>query len=162
MVVKQRFQPEWSFERTVHEMQQRLAGARSDADSYTDKELRVLLKATGLPLRAVLGLQRFADAFGLLPRSFIENDPMFASLFIANLGSLRMDAAYHHLYEYGNVPVFCVIGQTKETPRATGGRVEARRTATLRYSFDERVEDGLYAQRALERLREIVENPASA
>jgi hypothetical protein len=32
-----------------------------------------------------------------------------------------------------------------------------RRLCTVRYTFDERIEDGLYCARALERLREHVE-----
>lgn len=34
--------------------------------------------------------------------------------------------------------------------------------ATLRFTLDERVADGLYAQRSLELLRRLVEDPASA
>lgn len=36
---------------------------------------------------------------------------------------------------------------------------EPKRTVTLRYTYDERVEDGLYAQRGLELLRRMVEDP---
>jgi len=45
-----------------------------------------------------------------------------------------------------------VIGRI--TPDAAG-----RRTVTLKYTYDERVEDGLYCARTLERLRERLEHP---
>lgn len=162
VALKRRFDPHQPFTVMVKEMAEDLEVARSPDRSYTDKELDLLMRTEGLLLRGLTSLQRGADALGLLPRSYIENDPLYASMFVANLGSLKMDAAYHHLWEYGNISIFCVIGRTKEVPVVVDGKMTARRIATLKYSFDERVEDGLYAHAALEGLREIVEDPVSA
>ena len=49
---------------------------------------------------------RWLDSVNLLPGSFIHPDPMYASMFIANLGSVKLESAFHHLYEYGNIPLF--------------------------------------------------------
>jgi hypothetical protein len=78
--------------------------------------------------------------------------PLNASVFVANLGSVGLEAGYHHLWEHGNCPIFCVIGRVKPGP--AGARV-----ATLKFSYDERIEDGLYCARSLERLRELIERP---
>lgn len=162
VVVKRRFDPAASFAELVAELHRGVAEGRSDTPSVNDRELDLLLRLPGCGARAALGLARLLDRFGLLPRALLETDPFHASLFLANLGSLRMDAAYHHLYEHGTIPIFCVIGQVREVPAVVEGRVVAARRATLRFTFDERVEDGLYAQRALARLREQVEDPAAA
>jgi hypothetical protein len=162
VVLKRRFDPGASFEQTVRAMHAGVKEGKSDRRSRVDKELGVLLRLPGPLLRMLLALAPLADGLGLLPRSFIDGDPMFASLFIANLGSLKMDAAYHHLYEYGNIPIFCVIGQVHDEAVVVDGKVEVRPMALLRFSYDERVEDGLYAQRALQRLRQLVEEPSSA
>ncbi|MFW5920665.1 MAG: 2-oxo acid dehydrogenase subunit E2 [Polyangiales bacterium] len=159
VVLKRRFDPSESFERMTTDIHARLHEGRSHRKSRTDKELGAVLRLPPAGLRGVLALERAADALGLLPRSYIDGDPMFASAFVANLGSLKMDAGYHHLYEYGNIPAFCVIGQVAETPVVEAGRVVAGRTVSLRYSYDERVEDGLYAQRGLELVRRMVEDP---
>ena len=45
---------------------------------------------------------RWLDYHNLLPPSFIENDPLYASAVIANVGSLDLPPGYHHLYEWGN------------------------------------------------------------
>jgi hypothetical protein len=82
----------------------------------------------------------------------IDGDPLFCSVFVANLGSVGLDAGYHHLWEHGNCPIFCVIGRVR--PGASG-----RRVVTLKWTYDERIEDGLYCARALERLRELLESP---
>lgn len=161
VVIKRRFQPASPFAELVGLTAGDLGEGRSARESHTDRELRLLGLLPLLLQRLLLGLVRLLDHHGLLPGGLIRADPLHASLFIANLGSLRMDAAYHHLYEYGDIPVFCVIGRTREVPAVVAGQVVVRRAATLRWTFDERVEDGLYAQRALERLRELVEDPAS-
>ena len=86
---------------------------------------------------------------------------MYTSVFVANLGSIKIDAAYHHLYEHGTCPLFVTIGQITHTPAVVDGALVARPTVTLRYSFDERVEDGLYCAHALKLFAERVEDPAS-
>ncbi len=77
---------------------------------------------------------------------------MHASLFVANLGSVGLEAGYHHLWEYGNIPLFCVIGRVRPGP-------DGRRVATLKWSFDERVEDGLYCARSLDRIQDLLSHP---
>ena len=123
--------------------------ARSDRPSHIDKELRVLLALPGFVLAFAIRLLSWLYRWGLAPRSLVDTDPMYTSAFVANLGSIQIDAAYHHLYEHGNCPLFVTIG------RVTDG------TLLLRYTFDERVEDGLYCARSLELLRQRVEDPAS-
>ena len=44
---------------------------------------------------------------------------------------------------------------------AEDGTVHARTVVRLKYVYDERVEDGLYCVKALDLLRQRVENPAS-
>jgi hypothetical protein len=99
------------------------------------------------------------DALGLLPRQFVEGDPMYASAFFANLGSIGLEAAYHHLYEYGSIGIFCVYGRPHVDPADPTRR---RRTVTLKWTFDERVEDGLYAGYAIKRFAQMLEDPAAA
>jgi hypothetical protein len=82
----------------------------------------------------------------------IDSDPMFTSAFVANLGSVGLEAAYHHLWDHGTCPIFCVVGRVRAD--ASG-----RRKLTLKWSFDERVEDGFYAARTLDGLRELLECP---
>lgn len=161
-VVKRCFEPGQSLEEIVDYLDGDLKVGRSDRRSHTDKELDLLLRLPGPLLRLVVALERLLDAVGLLPRFYIDNDPMFCSLFIANLGSLKMDGGFHHLFEYGNCPIFCVIGQSREEPVVRDGKVVVGRVAHLRWSYDERVEDGLYAQAALEQMRELIEDPERA
>lgn len=123
-------------------------GERSTSDSEVDLLLRLWPPLTFLLMRLV----RVAEFFGLLPRAMIDSDPMYCSAFVANLGSVGLDAGYHHLWEHGNCPIFCVIGRIRPGP-------DGRRKVTLKFTYDERVEDGLYCARSLDRLRELIEAP---
>ncbi|MBI2892421.1 MAG: 2-oxo acid dehydrogenase subunit E2 [Deltaproteobacteria bacterium] len=161
VVLKRRFEPDRGFEGALSELFADVDRGRGEEKSGVDKELSIVLRMPGLALRLLLWLQRRLDASNLLPGSFIRSDPMYASLFIANLGSLKIDAAYHHLYEYGNIPIFAALGRVKEVLVVdSAGQVARRTVCDVRYSFDERVEDGLYCARALDLLRRMVEDPS--
>lgn len=150
--IKREFPPGESFEAVCGALTEEIGGARSDEPSHIDRELGVLLKIPGFLLAFLIRVLAWLYSWGLAPRSLVDTDPMYASAFVANLGSLKIDAAYHHLYEHGNCPLFVTIGQIVrgDHPRLT-----------LRYTFDERVEDGLYCAHALDLLRHRIEDPAS-
>ena len=73
-----------------------------------------------------------------------------------------MDACYHHLYEYGTIGIFGVIGRPTTDPGSPTSGPDRRRTMTLRWTFDERVEDGLVAGYALKRFKQMLEDPVAA
>lgn len=159
-ILKRRFDPGLSLEDFLADMTGRVREARSDAKSTTDKEVDLLLRLPRLPLMGFIRLAHLADFFGLLPAAFIKNDPFFASAFLANLGSVGGAAGYHHLYEYGNVPIFITLGRIADEVVARGGAPVVRKIARIKYSYDERIEDGFNAIRGLTRVRELVEDPA--
>ena len=145
-------------------MVDRILGAvgegRSGRESATDREIKAFLRLPAPVLRLGVRVVRRLDAWGCLPASFSAGDPLYASAFIANLGSVGLDAAYHHLFEYGTIPIFVTIGRLHRVPAVlTDGSIASREVFTLRYTYDERVEDGFYAARALERLAACLANP---
>jgi hypothetical protein len=151
LTVKRRVEPEAGLDAMLDSVHGGLGEGRSGRRSTSDREMALLLRLPPPLVRTAVGLARAADGLGLLPRPVVDADPLFCSAFVANLGSVGLDAGYHHLWEYGNCPIFCVIGRVR--PGADG------RVATLKWTYDERVEDGLYCARALERLRELLESP---
>jgi hypothetical protein len=119
---------------------------RSGEHTYADKEFGLLSRIPRPALWIGVRLLKTLDYYNLLPASFIENDPLYTSLFCANLGSLQMGAGYHHLYEWGTCSLFVMAGQIEERPVVRNGVIEARRVLHLRYSYDERIDDGLNAR----------------
>jgi hypothetical protein len=133
---------------------------RAGRESTSDREVRAALRMPAPLLRLGTRLVRWLDGRNLLPARFVTADPLYASAFLANLGSIGLDAAYHHLFEYGTIPIFVTMGRTRYVPRAhPDGSVRAIEVLPLRYTYDERIEDGFYAARALERLEAILEAP---
>ena len=152
ITVKRRFDLDESLSEMVDRLHGDLRASRSGRQTTSDREMRLLLRLPAFLVRAVVGLGRIGNELGLLPRAMIESDPMFSSVFVANLGSVGLEAGYHHLWEYGTIPIFCVVGRIKPGPRK-------RRIVTLKWTFDERVEDGLYCARSLDLLRDLLANP---
>jgi pyruvate/2-oxoglutarate dehydrogenase complex dihydrolipoamide acyltransferase (E2) component len=102
------------------------------------------------------------DGWNVYPSSLLVDDPLYASAFVANLGSVGLDAAFHHLYEYGNIPIFATMGRVHKAPVVyENGSVGSREVFRMRYTYDERVEDGFYAARALERLAACLADPTT-
>lgn len=157
---KMLFDPNEPLDAMVDRIGALVGEGRSGRESATDREIRAFLRLPAPVLRAGVRVVRRLDAWGLLPPSFSKDDPLYASAFIANLGSVGLDAAYHHLYEYGTIPIFVTIGRLHRAPVVLpDGSVSSREVFALRYTYDERVEDGFYAARALERLQALLEHP---
>jgi hypothetical protein len=157
VVVKRRVDPALSDEALVLALDGGVKEVRTDKKTRTDQELDIFLALPTFVLGWLVGLVGFLDRVGLLPRFFIDGDPLYASMFIANIGSLGMDAPQHHLYEYGNIPLFCVIGAKRYAFDVDdSGAVVAKQVYPLRFTFDERIEDGLYCLGCLKRLKELL------
>jgi 2-oxoacid dehydrogenases acyltransferase (catalytic domain) len=157
---KMLFDPKEPLDAMVERIGGLIGEGRSGSESATDREIKMFLRLPAPVLRAGVRIVRRLDAWGLLPPSFSKGDPLYASAFIANLGSVGLDAAFHHLYEYGTIPIFVTIGRLHRAPVVLpDGSVSSREVFALRYTYDERIEDGFYAARALERLQALLEHP---
>lgn len=152
LTIKRRFDRDERLIRMVDAFAEELQARRRGKLSTADKEMNLALHAPGFLIRLGLKLISLADHFGLLPKGMIENDPMFSSAFVANLGSVGLDAGYHHLWEYGTCSIFAVVGHIHASP-------EGKRVIDVKYSFDERIEDGLYAARSLQKIKAALESP---
>jgi hypothetical protein len=160
-VVKREFQPGWSVREVADAARGGTREGRSDQPTHVDKELSLFLRLPLFALSPMVRLVMWLDQVNLLPYAFYKDDPLYASVFVANLGSIGLDAAFHHAYEYGNVSIFVTIGKLHEVPYVTQeGTLATRPELVLRWTLDERIEDGLYCAKALERVRQRVENPA--
>lgn len=135
-------------------------GRDRERETESEKEMRVVTKLPVWVMRWLVKLQRFVDWLGLLPSFMTRNDPLYSSAYVVNLGSVGLEAAYHHLYEYGNIPFFVVLGRVKKAPIVDErGELVVHEVVNIRYSFDERITDGFYTSTALERFRKYIENP---
>jgi len=134
-------------------------GARG-APRAIEREMELFLHIPTRILRSLVGLVTTLDDWNLLPGWFTRDDPMFSSAFLANLGSAGIGDAWHHLYEYGNCPVFGAVSAPKRLPVAEGDAVVVRHALRIRWTFDERINDGFYAARSLALVEQILSDPS--
>jgi len=161
VVVKRRFDLDASFGDMVEGMHAEQAKAMSGEISTVDRELGLLMKFPGFIRRALMACVRGADNLGMLPRGYIEKDPMYCSAFFANMASFGMPAVYHHLYEYGTAAIFVSVGRPVAEPGSPTSGPNRRRTMNVKYTYDERVEDGLAAWFTGRRLKQVIEDPGA-
>jgi pyruvate/2-oxoglutarate dehydrogenase complex dihydrolipoamide acyltransferase (E2) component len=138
---------------------QAIADARR-RDGATDRETALVVKLPGPVLRPLVAFARRLDDWNLYPRFMTANDPMYASLFLANLGSVGISDAYHHLYEYGTVSLFGAMSAVRPTAFTGPAGVEVAPGLSVRWTFDERIHDAFYAARSLAIVQRALEEPA--
>jgi hypothetical protein len=134
---------------------------RSGRRTAADREYSLFDLLPRGALDAAAGLLRWLDHHNLLPGFFIANDPLYTSMFVANLGSLQMGAGYHHLYEYGTCPLFLMVGHVEDrVVVGADGTPTVRPTLPLRFTFDERIDDGLNARHGIDAVCRVLSDPA--
>lgn len=129
-------------------------------DSGFDNLAKVINAIPGLFLKFTVWLLKTLDYFGLLPRFITKLSPFHGSLFITSMGSLGIPPIYHHLYDFGNVPIFCSFG-TKYTKYEVDaeGKTVARKYMDYTFVTDERICDGFYFAAALKNIRRLLAHP---
>jgi hypothetical protein len=123
-----------------------------------DREVAWVMMLPGPLVRLAVGLVRGLDRWNLLPGFMIRSDPMYASLFLANLGSVGVSDVYHHLYEYGTVSIFGAVSAPRRAG-AGGPAPSGDEVLQVRWTFDERIDDALSCARSLALAQRIVEEP---
>ncbi len=103
---------------------------------------------------------RFLDYYNIMPRNMIKADPLYTSVYLANLGSVGIDVPYHHLFEWGNTSLFMAIGKIKKAYVVTkDNKAEVRDTLDLSFTLDDRVSEGIYCAKAIDIVKNFIENP---
>lgn len=160
-VVKMFFKPTDTADEVYKEMARKYAEAKKPTlDSGFDNLARVLNYIPGLLLRFVVGLLEFLDYFGLLPMWLMRLSPFHGSLFITSMASLGIPPIFHHLYDFGNVPIFMAFGvKRRENEVVDDGRVVKRQYVDYTFVTDERICDGFYYAAGLKYMKKIMANP---
>ena len=144
---------------TIHEeIYRQVSFCRSDEKDASTASMDVIQK---IPGKHMIGrAARFLDRHGWMPASIIATDPYYCSAVLSNLGSLKIDAGYHHMTNWGTNSVFCAIGMMKKRPFwDEEGNMEMRMSVDLGITLDERIADGYYYAKTMRLLKTLLENP---
>lgn len=111
-------------------------------------------------LRLVATALHAMEYYGLVPREFASMLPYYATILIANLGSIRCGAPYHHLTNFGTNSVMVTVGEIhKEVRPAADGTLEVRDVAEMGFTLDERIADGFYFARSIRLFKYLMAHP---
>jgi pyruvate/2-oxoglutarate dehydrogenase complex dihydrolipoamide acyltransferase (E2) component len=155
------FEPDDDLDRIGERMAAPIREGRAGKKTTSDVEMDWFTRLPGFVLRMIMLAQRALDALNLLPAAMIRSDPLYTSMFFTNLGSVGLDSAYHHLFDYGTCPFFVAVGKLKKAVLAgEDGTPVVRDVISIKYSFDERIVDGLYCARSLDVFQRYLEDPA--
>lgn len=126
-----------------------------------DKTARTLTHLPGILFRTTVRLLEFLDYHGWLPQALLDVSPFHGSMIITSMGSLGIPPIYHHLYNFGNLPVFISYGlKYHKNVMNANGVVERRTMIDVKVVTDERICDGFYFASALKLIRKFVASPA--
>ena len=126
----------------------------------TDDVAAAFMKLPRLLLRFAVAFLDMMDYFGIMPKSILSASPFHGSVIITDLGSVGLPAIYHHLYNFGNLPVFIALGSKKKVRELTeNGQVVIRKYIDIKLVVDERICDGFYFSQAFKVFKSLLKNP---
>lgn len=134
--------------------------AKKEDGNGFDQTAAALRAVPSLVLKFAVWLLKTLDYFGLLPAFLVDVSPFHGSIFFTSMASLGIPAIYHHLYDFGNMPVFCCLGgKYRKTILHDDGTAEERKFMDVTFVCDERICDGFYFATVLKHFRRIMAHP---
>ena len=134
--------------------------SRETNDSDFEGLMNVLVKLPAFLFRFTIGTFTLLDYYRMLPRFLTKLSPFHGSYFITSMGSLGIRPIYHHIYNFGNVPLFTSLGtKYKENYIKSDGTVGTRRKVDFKVVMDERICDGFYYASALKTMMYYIRHP---
>jgi len=146
----------------VYEGMNRLIMDNRGLDNSSDfDQLTKILNYIPRPiLKFTVWFLRLLDYYNKLPMSLQNLSPFHASFFITSMGSLGIPPIYHHLYDFGNVPIFCSYGaKYTENEIARDGTVVRHQYVDYTFVVDERICDGHYFASSLKYMKDLLRHP---
>ena len=159
-VAKVSFEPTDTIFDIYNKMNAAVEEIRSGDTSGTENTAGALMKMPRLVLKFAVWLIRLFDYFDWLPMSLLRVSPFHGSMIITDLGSLGIGPIYHHIYNFGNLPVFLAFGaKRREVELDRHGQPVEHKYVDYKIVCDERICDGSYYASAFKYLRYYLKNP---
>ena len=126
----------------------------------TDNVAKTLMGFPRPLLKLAIFFLGFMDYFGWLPQSLVDASPFHGSIIITDIGSIGMPAIYHHLYNFGNLPIFVSLGAKRSVREYRhDGSLAERKYIDYAVVADERICDGFYFSQVFRLFKSILRDP---
>lgn len=131
-----------------------------DVTNNTEDVAETLCRLPRFLLKFAIGFLRILDYFGLIPEALLEASPFHGSMIITDLGSLRIGPVFHHLYNFGTLPLFIAFGAKRHQYELDRhGEMVDKKLLDCKFVLDERICDGHYYAQFLQAMRYIFAHP---
>ena len=158
--VKIRVRPEDDDDTVFSKITENINEAKKGGEKGDDAVISFLVRLPRFILRAVVNILIWLDFHLNFPKDLEKIDPLHCSAYVANLGSVGIEAPFHHLYEWGTCSLFVAIGRIgNKLVLDESGAPAARKMVEIKVTIDERIADGYYFARALDIFKHYIENP---
>ena len=159
--IKVKFEPTDTILDVYRKLNQKIDEIKTtDGNNNTEDVAEALCKAPRFLLRFAISILRMMDYFGWLPESIVDASPFHGSMIITDLGSLRIGPVFHHIYNFGTLPVFIAFGAKRHSYEIDRrGNVVDKKYVDCKFTLDERIVDGHYHAQFLQALRYIFQHP---
>lgn len=129
-------------------------------ESDFDKVAKLFTLVPGILMSFLVAVLRVLDYFGMIPGFLLEISPFHSSVFFTSMASLGINPIVHHLYNFGNMPVFCSFG-SKYTVNEINKEGNTARRKYIDYTFntDERIVDGFYYASVFKYVKKLLNHP---
>jgi pyruvate/2-oxoglutarate dehydrogenase complex dihydrolipoamide acyltransferase (E2) component len=133
---------------------------KEEVNNDTDKTAKIISLCPGFLIKFIVWFMAKLDYHRIMPKIINRVSPFHTSIFITDLGSVGIQSAYHHIYEFGTTSIFVAFGtKKKERVIDADNNVVEKRTINLRVVADERIVDGHYYARAFRLFNRYMLNP---
>ena len=131
-----------------------------ELDSSLDNLIMYFTLIPSVIMKFTVWLLKLLDYFSLLPKFLLELSPFHGSLFFTSMGSLGIRPIYHHLYDFGNLPLFGAFGLKRKAYEVQeDGSVVQRKYIDIKFVMDERICDGFYYATFFKYYRRLIAHP---
>lgn len=160
-IVKMHFTPTDTADDIYYKLQKLIEENKEvNPDSNFDNTAKIFNYIPGLVLKFAIWFLKLLDYFGLLPKKLIEVSPFHGSMFITSMGSLGVPPVFHHLYDFGNIPVFLSFGaKYKKTELKPDGTPVQKKYIDYNIVCDERICDGFNLASSFKLFKTYFRNP---
>lgn len=136
------------------------AKKEKDNGQSVDDILNIVKKLPKPIMHIFMFFMRVMDNLGLMPKAFSSVDTNYCTVLLSNLGSIKCDAVYHHLNNFGTNGIVITIGEMhKEVVLNDENKLVARDVVNIGATLDERIADGFYFARSLKLIKHLFKNP---
>jgi len=160
--IKVHLNPRDTAEDVYHKLNAAVTKVKStqELDSSLDGLIMALNLIPGVVLKFTVWFLKLLDYFGMLPAFLTELSPFHGSLFFTSMGSLGIPPIYHHLYDFGNLPVFGAFGMKRRANELNDeGELVQKKYIDVKFVLDERIVDGYYYATFFKYYRRLLAHP---